>query len=74
MNVEIMQWDLVLLASFNEDVAEELKKKILHPLPTFFSQTLPNQETLDIISCRFFTRFRWHETTILERYYIFVSE
>jgi hypothetical protein len=34
------------LASFNEDVAEELKKNILHHLPNFFSQTLPNQETL----------------------------
>jgi hypothetical protein len=34
------------LASFNEDVAEELKKKnILHHLANFFSQTLPNQET-----------------------------
>jgi hypothetical protein len=34
------------LASFNEDVAEELKKK--HPLPSRerFFQTLPNQETL----------------------------
>jgi hypothetical protein len=33
------------LASFNEDVAEELKKK--HPSPSreLFSQTLPNQET-----------------------------
>jgi hypothetical protein len=35
------------LASFNEDVAEELKKKnIFHHLAKFFSQTLPNQETL----------------------------
>jgi hypothetical protein len=35
------------LASFNEDVAEELKKKnILHHLANFFSQTLSNQETL----------------------------
>jgi hypothetical protein len=34
------------LASFNEDVAEELKKNILHHLANFFSQTLPNQETL----------------------------
>jgi hypothetical protein len=34
------------LASFNEDVAEELKKIILHHLANFFSQTLPNQETL----------------------------
>jgi hypothetical protein len=34
------------LASFNEDVAEELKtKKILHHLANFFSQTLSNQET-----------------------------
>jgi hypothetical protein len=34
------------LASFNEDVAEELKKKnILHHLANFFSQTLPNQST-----------------------------
>jgi hypothetical protein len=35
------------LASFNEDVAEELKKKnILYHLANFFFQTLPNQETL----------------------------
>jgi hypothetical protein len=34
------------LASFNEDVAEELKKNILHHLANFFFQTLPNQETL----------------------------
>jgi hypothetical protein len=34
------------LASFNEDIAEELKKNILHHLANFFSQTLPNQETL----------------------------
>jgi hypothetical protein len=34
------------LASFNEDVAEELKKNILHHLANFFSQTLSNQETL----------------------------
>jgi hypothetical protein len=34
------------LASFNEDVAEELKKNVLHHLANFFSQTLPNQETL----------------------------
>jgi hypothetical protein len=34
------------LASFNEDVAEEFKKKnILHHLANFFSQTLPHQET-----------------------------
>jgi tagatose-1,6-bisphosphate aldolase len=33
------------LASFNEDVAEELKKNILHHLANFFSQTLPNQRT-----------------------------
>jgi HD-GYP domain-containing protein (c-di-GMP phosphodiesterase class II) len=34
------------LASFNEDVAEELKKNILHHLANFFSQTPSNQETL----------------------------
>jgi hypothetical protein len=33
------------LASFNEDVAEEFKKNILHHLANFFSQTLSNQET-----------------------------
>jgi hypothetical protein len=33
------------LASFNEDVAEELKNNILHHLANFFSQTLSNQET-----------------------------
>jgi hypothetical protein len=33
------------LASFNEDVAEELKKNILHHFANFFSQTLSNQET-----------------------------
>jgi hypothetical protein len=34
------------LASFNEDVAEEFKKKnILHHLANFFSQALSNQET-----------------------------
>jgi hypothetical protein len=33
------------LASFNEDVAEELKKNILHDLANFFFQTLSNQET-----------------------------
>jgi hypothetical protein len=35
------------LASFNEDVAEELKKKTFFTISrTFFPQTLPNQETL----------------------------
>jgi hypothetical protein len=34
------------LASFNEDVAEELKKKsILHHLANFFFQTLSKRET-----------------------------
>jgi hypothetical protein len=33
------------LASFNEDVAEELKKSIVHHLANFFSKTLSNQET-----------------------------
>jgi hypothetical protein len=34
------------LLSFNEDVAEELKKKTSFTISrTFFSQTLPNQET-----------------------------
>jgi hypothetical protein len=30
-------------------------------------------ESYQFLSCRFFTRLRCHETTILERYYIFVS-
>jgi tagatose-1,6-bisphosphate aldolase len=34
------------LASFNEDVVEELKKNILHHLANFFSQTLLNQRLL----------------------------
>jgi hypothetical protein len=33
------------LASFNEDVAEELKKSIVHYFANFFSKTLSNQET-----------------------------
>jgi hypothetical protein len=33
------------LASFNEDVAKELKKNILHHLTNFFSETLSNQES-----------------------------
>jgi hypothetical protein len=33
------------LASFNEDVAEELKKSILHHLANFFFQTLSKRET-----------------------------
>jgi hypothetical protein len=64
-------------------IAEELKKK--HPSPSrelFFPDALkPGDFSLIVktksyqlfLSCRFFTRFRWHETTILERYYIFVS-
>jgi hypothetical protein len=38
--------DSLSLASFNEDVAEELKKNILHHFANFFSQTLPKQEIL----------------------------
>jgi uncharacterized protein HemX len=33
------------LASFNENVAEELKKSILHHLANFFFQTLSKRET-----------------------------
>jgi hypothetical protein len=33
------------LASFNEDVAEELEKKILHHIANFSSQALSNQES-----------------------------
>jgi hypothetical protein len=33
------------LASFNEDVAKELKKNILYHLANFFFQTLSNRKT-----------------------------